>query len=203
MFLSVLLLGTVFLFIATKDRWNWKKIILWMLSIMVVLFAIGVGVTYLYLSLRDEPKVQDSFWDITLKMSKADIKLLKGEPDKVVGETDQRWSYYIKDDLNKVTSSYDIQFKGDIIQFVVYVNINAIFSPYLQGITVNSTLNDINSRFGGECRFEAPHNMLGRIIICKKYHVVFVLEKDSVKMLGIFNPGYEEFLGSNGEMNQM
>jgi len=43
-FLSLLFLGTIALFIATKDRWNWKKIILWPLAsetLMYWVWAVG------------------------------------------------------------------------------------------------------------------------------------------------------------------
>ena len=48
LFLSSIFLGIVALFIATKDRWNWKKIILWPVVGTFVLALLSSASIYLY-----------------------------------------------------------------------------------------------------------------------------------------------------------
>jgi membrane protein YdbS with pleckstrin-like domain len=54
--LSAVFLGTVALFIATKDRWNWKKIFLWPLGVIVGLGVVGGSIAYLYQQYEDRPR---------------------------------------------------------------------------------------------------------------------------------------------------
>lgn len=75
-FLSSVVLAIAAIFIATKDRWNWKKLTLW---------SVGAGclialVAYAYTSIQQRPKKETSFGDIPLGATKADVKFLKGEP---------------------------------------------------------------------------------------------------------------------------
>lgn len=65
-FLSAVFLGTVALFIATKDRWKWKKIFLWPLAVVVVLSLVGGMVGYAYKQYEERPKVPSEFKGIQL-----------------------------------------------------------------------------------------------------------------------------------------
>lgn len=84
-FLASVVLGGVVLFIATKDRWNWKKIILWPLGVLLVLGVLGGGGTYLYL---EWPlwgaQVQTTYWGISLGDSGGDVRFQKGKPEAEV-----------------------------------------------------------------------------------------------------------------------
>lgn len=65
-FISAVFLGTVALFIATKDRWNWKKIVLWPLAVIVVLSLVGWIVAYAYEQYGERPKLPSKFEGIQL-----------------------------------------------------------------------------------------------------------------------------------------
>ena len=58
-FLSSLVLGPIVLIIGTKDRWNWKKIILWPFAGLILM----VLELWIYNIIEQRPKVQTSFWD--------------------------------------------------------------------------------------------------------------------------------------------
>jgi len=79
-FLSAIFLGAVALFIATKDRWNWKKILLWPLGVIVGLLVVGWAAAYVYDQYEARPKKVDELWGIKLGASVADVKFSKGEP---------------------------------------------------------------------------------------------------------------------------
>lgn len=60
-FLSTLFLGTIALFIATKDRWNWKKILLWPTLIIISTSAIIVAAYFIYERYQNIPSKLQNF----------------------------------------------------------------------------------------------------------------------------------------------
>ena len=69
-FLSAVFLGIIVLFIATKDRWNWRRIVLWPIKsaswvVLVLLILGGIGL-FVNEVLLNRPKLQTSFWGISL-----------------------------------------------------------------------------------------------------------------------------------------
>ncbi len=106
-FLSAVFLGTVALYIATMDRWNWKKIIFRpLLGGLLLIVLSGVGLLlWVYwpqaekttrtfrpeeLQLRLFNLVGDVVTEVPLGSSKADVRFLKGEP---TSELPDRWRY--------------------------------------------------------------------------------------------------------------
>jgi len=111
------LLGVIGLFISTKDRWNWRKIIFRLVLVIAgLLIFLGFGF-YVYQSLSDRPEPQTSFWDVSLDSTKGDIKFFKGPPIK--GPDATNWFYSNKPSSNTGEDSIiHIGFKNDKIHFV-------------------------------------------------------------------------------------
>ena len=126
-FFSSFILSLVILFIATKDRWNWKKIILWSIAVVFCLVALSSAgvIFYKYFYSKsskdrhdpyiEKPYVQDSFAGVSIDMNKRDVKFLKGVPDKIEGQT---WIYEIQD--GSYVDSYRITFHDDKIRSILY-----------------------------------------------------------------------------------
>lgn len=126
-FLSSLFFGTIALFIATKDRWNWKKIILSLLAILVV----TLGLFYAYFLYQDMPKIENSFWEIPLNATKADVKFMKGKPSET---KDDVWRYIKKDTHGNWETIYIVQFDEDKVWSVSYYSVSKYdFRENLQG----------------------------------------------------------------------
>ena len=81
-FLSAVFLGTVGLFIATKDRWNWKKIFLWPLAVVAGLSLVGGLVAYAYKQYEERPKVLTEFNGIRLGEQFQDVAFRHGKPER-------------------------------------------------------------------------------------------------------------------------
>lgn len=79
-FLAAIILGTVWLYVATRDRWNWKKLLLWPLAAVLVLSAIGGAGIYVKDWFEDRPRQELALWGIRLGASPADVKFAKGIP---------------------------------------------------------------------------------------------------------------------------
>ena len=95
-FLSSVLLALAALFITTKDRWNWPKIVLYSTFCVVLLAVVVAGSVYTYWVISNRPRVTTEFWEISLGSTRNDVKFLKGEP---------RPSFPPPTDPLKVTSS--------------------------------------------------------------------------------------------------
>ncbi len=189
-FLSSLLLGLVVLFIATKDRWNWRKIILWPLLTIISLSIIGGISFYIYKTVAEKPSTQTSFWDISFNTTKKDIKFVKGEPTEI---TDMgSWVYKItQNSYNDDKDVYVINFKNDRVRFVMYFGSNWLSAPDLQGKWITSSRDEIIKKFGEPSSIVHSADELERIISYDQYNVTFILRENKVTAYGFYNPAYE------------
>lgn len=81
-FLSAIFLGIVALYIATKDRWNWKKIFLWPLAVVIVLTLVGWLFAYAYKQYEERPKVLSEFKGIKLGEKFQDAIFKHGQAER-------------------------------------------------------------------------------------------------------------------------
>lgn len=79
-FLSSLFLGVVALFTVTKDRWNWKKVSLYVFGVPIAVILIGGGSYYVYYQYEQRPIAQTEYLGLKLGMSKEDVLTIKGLP---------------------------------------------------------------------------------------------------------------------------
>lgn len=189
-FLSAIFLGLVALFIATRGQWKWEKIVTWPLKKIVIRVAIvitslmllaGIGFfgRYVYLKIAERPKVQKSFWGLTLDSTKEDIKFLKGTPYKV---EKNRWQYVVEDPFAII----------DII--FVYNKIWLLGGEgtglSIQNIRRRDSYDEVIKRFGKPSCISYSKDGLARIVSFKKYNVFFELQAGSVIKMGIYNPSF-------------
>ena len=115
----------VALFIATKDRWNWKKIFLWPLGIIVGLGVVGGSIAYLYQQYEDRPRKLTELWGVSLNDSAGDVKFKKGEPTRRLDN--DLWVYR---PYETIEGDYVVYFKNDRVRSVMY------FGPMYNGPSV-------------------------------------------------------------------
>src|SRR5207253_4773538 len=115
-FLSSLFLGTIVLFIITRERWRWKRILLGFMGFL----AIFATTFYTYIVIQRMPQVQNAAWGISLNTSKSDVKFLKGEPNEKEGavsifdsENNEVWPYETSQAENNKWFLYLVWFRGD------------------------------------------------------------------------------------------
>ena len=183
-FYSSLVLGTIALFIATKDRWNWKKIILWPLTVVVVVVFIWGTAAFVQSRIPYKPKVQESFWGVSLLSSKADVKFMKGMPTT---QDEGVWKY--KEEKTYTNdSSYNIVFHDDKVGVVYFEGDNWLYAPELQGIELGNSEKEVRKRFGEPSKISVADDELGRLYAYKDFNVFFFLMEGEVKLYGIYNP---------------
>ena len=115
-FLGAIFLGVVGLYITTRDRWNWRKLILRpLLALVAFVVVVGVGI---WAKDRYDDRVVpvEAFMGLTLKDTPNDVKFKKGEPEVF---DDDLWLY--KDSDGNWANS--ITYKKDKIRAVSYTHL--------------------------------------------------------------------------------
>lgn len=188
-FLSAILLGTIALFIATKDRWNWKKIFLWPVAVIFALATvIGVG-AWIYSLISERPHPQMAFWEIPLEATKSDVKFLKGEPTRTDGEN--VWVYVSKESyLNEDSYVVIVIFNGDKLRAVLYSG-PYLGSPGIQDLDIGATQEAILNKFGTPSTVSVSEDNLEKILSFREYNIFFSLRENKVYAFGMFNPKFE------------
>jgi len=232
-FLSSLFLGLIALYIVTRDRWNWKKLILWLLGVPVGLVVVLWTSIYVNERMNKEcdvsqntqsclmtltglpqkeapqkeaPQKETQFWGIQLGATVADVRFAKGVPtdtDKT-GEKDAPGFFYQVDKKgDKYSAGYVVYFKkGKVREILFYLSperdttdIEALISvhhqsyavPTIQGINLNSTLDQVINKFGQPSYISRSKDELSRIYSFEKYNVVFEFKKGQLAHFGIYD----------------
>lgn len=89
-FLSAVFLGIIILFIATKDRWNWKRVSLSLVSLFILIPAlIGTGI-WIFQEWENifpaKPVKMKGYYQINLGMSKDEVMYVQGPPTEVIAD---------------------------------------------------------------------------------------------------------------------
>lgn len=196
--LSAILLSSVALYIATKDRWNWKKIILWPLLGIVFLSVIaGIGF-WIYTAVSGRPNIQNEFWGISLQATKGDIKFLKGQPTEI-NDGDDIWVYVSKDSFLDQKTTHVIFFKGNKIRSILCSG-SYLYAGTIEGLGIGSTHETIIKKFGEPSYISLSEDDLERIVSFNKYQVFFSVRENKVDDFGIFNPEFGPMVFKNEKL---
>jgi len=196
-FLSSILFAIIILFIVTKDRWNWKKIILWPMLVVVAVLILLIGGYYIYQyiyeskskvpdiyeSKLDLAEIQTNFWGISLDSTKSDIKFLKGNAS-YKESNDRHWVYAIGE-----RSGIHITFKNDKIYYIIYFG-KRPYGPPLQGVYIGAGYDEIIGKFGSPSYVSMSEDELQRTLSYDKYNLTFGFKEAKVYLYGIYNPAF-------------
>lgn len=186
-FLSSVFIGTVVLFIYTKERWKWKKNILWFFSVTVGIIMLGGIGIWGYIYYQGRPKKLNEVWGVRIGMSSDDVRFLKGVPtiDKF-GDEKLRWIY------NDNKTRYRIYFMNNRVVRInaVCLNESKYLCPSFNDIRQGDDQSHIFHKLGKPTKvikgegFDKPV----RLFLYKNYNSCFYLEQNSVLISCIYNP---------------
>lgn len=186
-FLSAIFLGTVALFIATKDRWNWKKILLWPFGTLVVIAIIGASIAYLYQWHEDRPRKLTELWGVAINDTYGDVKFKKGEPTQSVdGDI---WVYKAYQTLD---GNYVVYFKNDRVRSIIYFG-PMYNGPLIPGVGHYDTLQELEARLGPPSYVSRSKDELSRAYSYEKFNIVIHFEEGKMSALGIYEPSMGPF----------
>src|SRR6266851_1724366 len=173
-FLSSLFLGLVFLYVFTRDRWKWKKIIFRTVAADVILILLLATSIYGVNWYQERPQRAASLWGVSIGASESDVKFVKGEPSEVEDKDDDgskrpRWTY-LSDDV-----MYVVDFKDAKVTRVATVG-NRLRLPSASGLSALASLDDITKKLGPPSYISRSTNELKRAYSFPKYNVAFGIE---------------------------
>ena len=180
-FLSSLVLGVIALFIATKDRWNWTKLVLWSTVVLVGLGALGAAGWWTY-SYIESPRRLTELWGIKLGASSSDVMFLKGAPTNNVDE--ETWQYEIGTETSK--RGYVVRFKGGKVRFVAYYGERLFWGPSIPGVSTFASATDIQQRLGEPSHVSSSEDRLSRWLSFDRWNVALLMTKDEIKGLAVY-----------------
>jgi hypothetical protein len=183
-FYGLVFIGFIWLYVATRDRWKWKRIAKW--SLLALLLPIITGGAWLAYSnyMENQPRYQSEFWGITPGALKSEIIFQKGLPSK---DDDESLSYSDADS----TVAYDIRMteSGKARSVLAIVDVNRSYAlPSIQGIHSYSSLADIESKFGKAEHISSNKSGTRRLLNYLKYGIVVGMEQGKVTAVGVLDP---------------
>lgn len=184
---SAIFLGTIALFIATKDRWNWKKIILWPLGIVVGVAVIGGSIGYFYQQHESRPRKLNELWEISLNDSLVDVKFKKGEPTT---QLDNDFWIYQPSQTSDV--SYVVYFKNNRVTSVMYFG-PMYSAPYIHGVGHYDSLQELETKLGQPSFVSRSKDELRRAYSFEKFNIVVQFKAGTVSAIGIYDPATGPF----------
>lgn len=181
-FLSAIFLSTVALFIATKDRWNWKKIFLWPLGAIVGLGVVGGSIAYLYQQYEDRPRKLTELWGVSLNDSAGDVKFKKGEPTRRLDN--DLWLYR---PYETIEGDYVVYFKNDRVRSVMYFG-PMHNGPSLQGVGHYDSQQELDAKLGPPSYVSRAKDELRRAYSYEEFNIVVHFAEGKMSALGIYDP---------------
>ena len=186
-FLSSLFLGIIFLFNATKDRWNWEKILLiWPLCFVLIVGVLGGAGFYIYNQYENKPKIYDTYLNIPLNASEADLIFLKGDENNYKNYTEDKsieLYAYISDDQDIF-----VRLKEGKIWRVSCYSDSSYNCRSLNRVNLHDSASVVRKKIGEPDSVSISDDNVERIWLYDKYNIYMILSKGKVDALGIFEP---------------
>ncbi len=179
LFLTVLI-GFAALYLATRNRWDWTKLMRRLVLALVLLLGGFAGGVY-WNSLPPTSPVSE-FWDVSLGASKSDVRFLKGEPLEVVEPG--TWVYKAGRE-----GRYHVVFEDtDQVVRVVAMSASGLGSgAFLFGVREGFDAGRLVDRVGDPSRVIHLSNDLRRAYLYPHLNAVFILERGRVVSYGIYD----------------
>lgn len=189
-FLSALFIGTVLLYNSTKDRWNWKKGIKYIVISATGLVLVVSGVFYFGSVYEDLPKAQNELLNIKLGMTQDDVLFTKGSPtEKSPHKTEsthfENWVYKAK---GKSADSFRVDFKNEKVVRVIHVSSGEYQNMGVGGISQWNDQETILEKYGEPDRISVSADKKSRAYNYDEYHVAYGLHLNEVNVVAIYDP---------------
>lgn len=152
-FYGLVFLGFIYLYIQTRDRWSWKKILLWLVggltAIILVVIAYSLIVEYRPQGkfIPDKPQIALSFIGVTLGEKVGDAQFRTGAKKKKMGDSPSyefpsNQGKFFQGNKDGVVDRIGVWCSDDAI------NYPATYSPEVNGIRCGNSSEDIINKNG-------------------------------------------------------
>lgn len=180
-FLGALILSLTYLFVATKDRWRWKRLTVGLIGALAAFVALGGGGLWGYKAWEDRVRPIDELGGIHLGMSQEDVLFFKGKASE---EVEGDWVY--KDDAHTV--SYKVSFKDGAVNSVLAVG-RRVSLPVPLGISGFAGTQAVEQRLGTPSAVVKSGDGSSRLLHYESLNLMFGFENDRLEAVGIRRDG--------------
>ena len=182
-FLSVATACLTALYITTKDRWNWSKIMTRFIPGLITAVLLVGGIYYAWRWWSNRPKILDSLWDISLSSTRDDILFIKGPPmnyeDK---DYDKRMIYQDGGD------HYTIRFTTDSKIWYIWFSRSPPKFKFAPPLRLNAVA--VIEFLGDPSEIITSPDSFYRTYYYPKYHVFYEFFRNNKSSYGVYNPKY-------------
>lgn len=183
-FLSAIFLGLIGLYASTKDRWNWKKVVLRGGGGFIALIAaLGLGI-WGYSWFESRPVPQDELMGIKLAMTPQEVKYLKGELQKHPNDNNVFWTT----DDGKHRPLTAIRFVDSAVVEVMALSFLSDPLPNVANVSSYSGSKEIEEKLGKPTKILMSTDSLTKMMVYDNYRVWFSLRQEKIEAVGVFEP---------------
>jgi hypothetical protein len=188
-FFGFAFLGLIYLYVKTRDTWNWKKIVLWIAGIftaIVTAFAITIFADSFKSIVPETFSKITSYDEITLGDKFNDVEFKKGTLKKI-GDKDSSDDLYVANDK----TALHVDKKSRLVTGLIAVCADYQYTKF-NGIGCRDTGDLILSKFKGDVTIlcepgeQKYENGPFRAYDVPKYGVRYILQKNEVRQMFAF-----------------
>lgn len=180
---AALILGFVALYLGTKDRWRWKRIMGGLLaSVLGLSFAVGLWVGWLKWS-ESRPRVATGMWGVYLGAKQSDVLFTKGEPTTRV--SDERWEYIAGPEGSEY--AVIISFVGRQVTEVLSLG-NRLYMPTPDGVSGYESIQQLLARYGEPQETGLSADGLVRTYRFREHNLLVSFDKGGMIGVGVVAP---------------
>lgn len=191
-FLASVVLGLILLYGQTKEKWNWKKIVLRTLCGSIALAGIVTLLIWIYGKYETRVFEQTEFLTIALGDKASDVKFKKGAPTSEDGHV---WIYKKFNEDESV-----VIFKDTEVRAILYIG-SCLYCYRISGLGIGTDYAEVKNKLGDPTFVSISSDQLERLASYKKWNLVFRLKKNMVEAIGIYNPKFEPLAFSKQASN--
>jgi MFS family permease len=188
-FLGMVLLGVIALYIATRDRWKWRKFVIRGGAVCCALLLTiwgGLAATAAY---ENRTVPVHAYQGLQVTDTKADVRFKKGEPTEI---SKAIWGYATDSQAWETV----VLFSGEQIRAIFYGG-NCTYCNTLNGISIGTSYDTVIEKLGQPNTVSTSKDGLSRYLSFKDTNMVVRMARGRVDAVGVYNPrvGPPEFAG--------
>ncbi len=179
-FWGLVFLGLIVLYLFTRDRWKWRKIVLRTLFGVVALGSVIGSIAFGYSVYENRVVAVAEFMGLKLSDTRGDIKFKKGAS---LLQNESEWAYKDRDGNWETV----VKFRSEKVRMIQYVGI-CTYCNSLNGLGIGTNYERLIEKLGTPTFVSTSDDGLMRLVSFAKTNQFFQLAEGKVIGFGIYDP---------------
>ena len=193
-FWGLVFVGLIVLYIFTRDRWKWRKVLVRAGLGVVVLAGIATVCIFGYSTYQNRVVPFSDFLGLKLSDTKSDIKFKRGAS---LSQDESLWAYKDKEGNWELV----VRFRNEKVRMVEYVG-TCSYCNYLNGLGIGTSYDGLLEKLGEPTLVSTSDDGLMRLVSFSKTNQFFQLAEGKVIGFGIYDPSTGPIKFSEGEQKK-